>query len=53
MNIIFEKPILNKPTPEQNIALLDTWAAETTDKLNYVLHMLKAEEKNSDNKDHQ
>ena len=35
MNITFEKPIL-RGTPEQNIAVIDRWIADTVDKLNML-----------------
>ena len=34
MNIIFERPTLNRTTDKENIALIDKWIADTVDKLN-------------------
>lgn len=34
MNIRIERPTLNRPTAEENIALVDRWIADTSDKLN-------------------
>jgi len=34
MNIIFERPTLNRTTDKENIALIDRWIADTVDKLN-------------------
>lgn len=34
MNIRIERPTLNRATPEQNIAIIDRWIADTSDKLN-------------------
>lgn len=34
MYVRIEKPKLNRPTPEENIAVLDKWASDTADKLN-------------------
>ena len=36
MNTIFERPTLNRPTPQQNLAVVDRWIADTVDKLNYL-----------------
>jgi hypothetical protein len=44
MNITFEKPIL-RGTPEQNIAVIDRWIADTVDKLNMLA---KQQNKESD-----
>ena len=34
MNIRIERPVLNRPTIEENMAIVDRWIAETADKLN-------------------
>ena len=34
MNIRIERPTLNRPTAEENIALVDRWIEDTSDKLN-------------------
>lgn len=34
MNIIFERPTLNRKTAEENLAIVDRWIADTVDKLN-------------------
>lgn len=41
--IIISRPELSKTTPEANIAVVDTWIAETADKLNYMLTRLDKE----------
>lgn len=43
MDYRINKPILNGKTPEENIAKVDTWIADTADKLNYVLTQLYRE----------
>lgn len=43
IEIRFDRPILNKNSPEQNIALIDTWIAQTTDKLNYIVQQYNRE----------
>lgn len=37
MDIHIERPTLNASTTEENIALVDTWIADTADKLNVAL----------------
>lgn len=37
MNIRIERPTLNRKTPEENIALVDRWIADTSDKLNIFI----------------
>lgn len=37
MNIRIERPTLNRNTPEENIALVDRWIADTSDKLNMFI----------------
>ena len=37
MNIRIERPTLNRPTLEENMALVDRWIADTADKLNAYL----------------
>lgn len=44
-----ERPILNKSTPEENIALIDTWIADTADKLNYLIERISKD--GTDSKD--
>lgn len=51
MDIRFDKPILNRDTPEENLALVDKWIAETADKLNYVITQLNRERRESDGTD--
>lgn len=38
MNIIFERPTLNRTTDKENIAVVDRWIADTVDKLNLYLN---------------
>lgn len=40
MDLHINRPTLNAPTLEQNIAIVDTWIADTTDKLNIAIEML-------------
>ena len=37
MNIRIERPTLNRKTPEENIAVIDRWIADTSDKLNMFI----------------
>ena len=37
MNIRIERPTLNRPTAEENIAIVDRWIADTADKLNIFI----------------
>lgn len=37
MDLHIERPELNAPTAEENIAKVDTWIADTSDKLNIAL----------------
>ena len=40
MNIRIERPTLNRKTPEENLAVVDTWIADTADKLNeFISHI--------------
>ena len=41
MRVIFDKPKLNRKTPEENIALLDKWVSDTADKLNILFGELE------------
>ena len=43
MNIRIERPTLNRPTPEENIAIMDKWIAETADKLNAFVSQVNKE----------
>lgn len=43
MDIKIEKPVLNRQTPEANIALVDRWIADTADKLNYFIEQVNRE----------
>ena len=43
MNIRIEKPVLNRPTPEQNLAIVDRWIADTADKLNAFIAQVNKE----------
>lgn len=49
MNIIFERPTLNRKTAEENLAIVDRWIADTVDKLN-ALNVSEGSKK-SDNDD--
>ena len=37
MNIRIERPTLNRPTQQENMALVDRWIADTSDKLNQYI----------------
>lgn len=41
--MIIEKPILDRKTPEENIAIVDRWISDTADKLNFMLAKLERE----------
>lgn len=43
MNLRIDKPILDKPTPEENLAVVDRWIADTADKLNYFIEQINRE----------
>lgn len=43
MDIRIDKPILNRATPEENLALVDKWISDTSDKLNYIITQLNRE----------
>ena len=43
MNIRIERPTLNRPTPQENIAVIDRWIADTTDKLNAYFEQMDKE----------
>ena len=45
MDVTFEKPVLNRKTPEENIALIDKWISESTDKLKYLFHEINKQER--------
>lgn len=49
MLVHIDKPILNKTKPEENIAIIDRWMAETADKLNMFIQSV--ERNNNDSKD--
>ena len=46
MDIRIDKPMLNKDTPEENMAIVDRWIADTADKLNYIIAQLNKEKEN-------
>ena len=41
MDIIIDRPTLNKDTSRRNLAVVDTWIADTADKLNAFLTAYK------------
>ena len=49
MNIRIDRPTLNRKTPEENIALVDRWIADTADKLNAYISSVnrRLEEENT------
>ena len=50
MDLHIEKPKLNRPTPEENLALVDKWIADTADKLNVLILQIQRE-RSKDNGD--
>ena len=48
LGIRIDKPVLNRPTTEENIALVDKWISDTADKLNYVFEQLNKERGETD-----
>ncbi len=52
MDLHIAKPKLNRPTPEENMALVDTWIADTADKLNGpILQIQRERSKDNGDKD--
>lgn len=50
MNIRIERPTLNRKTPEENLAVVDRWIADTSDKLNaFISNINKQLEEESRN----
>jgi len=47
MEIHIDRPILNRKTPEENIALIDKWISETTDKLNILISDVNKERRDN------
>ena len=43
MNIRIERPTLNRPTAEENLAIVDKWIADTADKLNMFVESINRE----------
>ena len=43
MNIRIERPTLNRNTPEENMAIVDRWIADTADKLNEFISNVNKE----------
>ena len=41
--MMIERPTLDGKTPEENIAIIDTWIARTADTLNYMLRHIGRE----------
>lgn len=48
MDIRIDRPILDKKTPEENIAVVDKWIADTADKLNYFIEQMNIERTSED-----
>lgn len=48
MDIRIDRPILDKKTPEENIAVVDKWIADTADKLNYFFEQMNTERTEED-----
>ena len=49
MDIHIDKPILDKPTPEANLAVVHKWMWDTADKLNFFIAQVNKERKEKDN----
>ena len=43
IKIVFDRPVLDRKTPDENIKLIDTWASDVTDKLNYLVKQVQKE----------
>lgn len=41
--MIIDKPMLDRKTPEENLAIVDKWIADTADKLNYFMQQVEKE----------
>ena len=50
MDIIIERPTLNKDTSRRNLAVVDSWIADTADKLNVFFTAYKNPEERSHRK---
>lgn len=50
MDLHIERPELNARSAEENIATVDTWIADTSDKLNIALTALNTKVNNANNK---
>jgi len=50
MDIRIDRPVLNGKTAEENIAKVDKWIADTSDKLNYLIDQLERNSNGTDNK---
>ncbi len=50
MDIRIEKPKLNRPTPEENLAIVDRWISDTADKLNCFINAVNQKGSESNGK---
>lgn len=48
LDIRIDKPVLNRPTIGENMALVDKWISDTADKMNYVIEQLNKERGKTD-----
>ncbi len=52
--IHFERPVIDqRKTPEQNLAVLDRWAAELVNNLNLILARINRERTNGNNNENE
>lgn len=48
MEFRIDKPVLNRRTDAENIAIIDKWISDTADKLNIFISEVNKERRNSD-----
>lgn len=44
MELRIERPKLDRQTPEENLAVVDRWIADTADKLNFFIEEMNRKE---------
>ena len=44
MDMRIDRPKLDRQTPEENLAIVDRWIAETADKLNFFIEEMNRKE---------
>ena len=50
MDLRIEKPMLDKSTPEENLAVVDRWIADTADKFNYFIEQVNRQKGDNNGK---